>query len=388
MELALYFLTGWAAFNWIGVLVSSAIVLYALRSIRQLAALPLPPADWLLPKVSLIAAARNEERNIEAAVRSLLNLDYPDLEIILVNDRSTDRTGEILQRLATENQRLQVVEISELPAGWLGKNHALQMGADRSRGDWLLFTDADIIFEPSALRRGVYFAATHQIDHFAVAPDCRMQPWLLKVYLIAFMMLFTLFLRTWLVRRPDSTAHVGIGAFNLIRRAVYHGIGGHRPIALRPDDDLKLGKLVKQHGFRQELAYGREMVVVEWYASVWEMVRGLEKNMFSGTDYRLDVVVFSSIALLLFHVLPFVAMWLTPAPACWFFTATAVTYWLLALYAAREMRQPFSAGLGYPLAILLFVFVMCRATMLNLWQGGLQWRGTFYSLRELRKNQI
>src|SRR5262245_58393739 len=124
---------------------------------KRLAAVQVPELEhW--PTVSLIAPARNEERHIEQAVRSLVPIDYPGLEITIVNDRSTDRTGEILSRLATEFPQLNVVHLEELPAGWLGKNHALQLGADRSQGEWLLFTDADVIFEPTALRRAIAYA--------------------------------------------------------------------------------------------------------------------------------------------------------------------------------------------------------------------------------------
>jgi glycosyltransferase involved in cell wall biosynthesis len=388
MDLTTILWTTWAVACFSTAVLVGLLMLHAFRSIPRLADMPLPPADFPLPKISLIAPARNEERNIEAAMRSLLKIDYPNLEITIVNDRSEDSTGRILDRLAASEPRLNVVHIDQLPPGWLGKNHANQFGADHASGDWLLFTDADVIFEPTAVKRGIYFAILNNLDHLAVAPDCQMQPVLLRAYIIAFMVLFTLHLKTWRVKQPRDPAHVGIGAFNLIRKAVYHGIGGHRPIKLRPDDDLKLGKLVKLHGFNQFIASGRGMIVVEWYPSVWEMFRGMEKNMFSGVDYRPELVVFSLLALITGQLLPFVAWIFTPAPACWLFAATAIIYFLLALRSAWELRQPLYIGLLYPVAIILFIIAMSRATMMNLWQGGLQWRGTFYSLEELRKNVV
>src|SRR5262245_44222189 len=167
------------ALLWVAIfnLVLAAAVLVLLgvsdRFITRLRDVVVPELEsW--PAVSLIAAARNEERNIEAAVRSLVKLDYSKLEITLVNDRSTDRTGEILARLAAEFPQLNVVTLSELPAGWLGKNHALQLGADRSRGEWLLFTDADIFFEPTTLRRAIAYAQEHAVDHLVATPDAKM----------------------------------------------------------------------------------------------------------------------------------------------------------------------------------------------------------------------
>ena len=199
-----------------------------------------------------------------------MQLDYPELEITLVNDRSTDRTGEILDRLAGEFPQLNVVHLSELPGGWLGKNHALQLGASRSRGEWLLFTDADIVFDPSTLRRAITYVNAHQVDHLAATPDCHMPTWLLTCFAVTFAMYFSLFVRIWAVRNPRSTAHIGIGAFNLVRASVYQAVGGHETIRMRPDDDLKLGKIIKLAGYRQDVVNGTGLIGVEWYASVAE----------------------------------------------------------------------------------------------------------------------
>src|SRR5262245_16111737 len=123
-------------------MIAVALLTWGQMITRRLVETPIPDRDqW--PAVSLIAPARNEERHIEAAVRSLVKIDYPNLEITIVNDRSTDGTATILDRLAAEFPQLNVVHLTELPAGWLGKNHALHLGASRSHGEWLLFTDAD-----------------------------------------------------------------------------------------------------------------------------------------------------------------------------------------------------------------------------------------------------
>src|SRR6266850_2473571 len=123
-----------------------------------------------VPPMSIIAAARNEARGIEAAVISLLRLDYPALEIIIVNDRSTDETGAILERLARQHSRLTIKNISELPEGWLGKNHALYAGAAVASGTLLLFTDADVVFEPTTLRRAITLMEQDELDHLTAIP--------------------------------------------------------------------------------------------------------------------------------------------------------------------------------------------------------------------------
>lgn len=203
-----------------------------LRFLREVSAvLPERP-----PRVSLIAAARNEERNIEAAVRSLLKLDYPELELILVNDRSEDRTGVILDQLAREDGRLCVLHVAELPPGWLGKNHALWLGSRQARGELLLFTDADVLMRPDVLRRAVHLLESAGLDHLAATPEARMPKLLLNLFMAAFGFVFGVFTRPWQARDPKSPRHIGIGAFNLVRAEAYARVGGHRTIALRPDD--------------------------------------------------------------------------------------------------------------------------------------------------------
>jgi cellulose synthase/poly-beta-1,6-N-acetylglucosamine synthase-like glycosyltransferase len=355
--------------------------------IRRLAELPVPELDrW--PSISLIAPGRNEERNIEAAARSLLQIDYPELEITLVNDRSTDATGEILDRLAAEFPRLNVVHIAELPAGWLGKNHAMQVGADRSRGEWLLFTDADILFEPTALKRAIGYAIEQQVDHLAATPDTRMPSWLLHAFTVTFAIYFSIFFRIWAVRDPKSKAHVGIGAFNLVKADVYRAVEGHQRIKMRPDDDIKLGKIIKLAGHKQDIVHGSEMVVVEWYRTIGELIRGLEKNTFAGTDYNVFLTVFSTILSLLFNVWPYVGVFVVPSPTRWVYLAVCLTLWLLAWLIARSMKVPQSCALAMPLTVLLMVYIQWRTMLLNYWQDGIRWRDTHYSLAELRANKV
>lgn len=277
---------------------------------RSLSALRAVAADALRewPRVSVIVAARNEARRIQQGLRSLLALDYPALELIVVNDRSEDDTGRLLDAMAAADPRLAVVHLHELPPGWLGKNHALQLGAGRATGDLLLFTDADIIMAPSTLRRAVALLQQQGLDHLTVSPAMTMPTPFLQIFGASFVLFFGIFVRPWKARDPKSPCHVGIGAFNLLRRAVYQSVGGHETIRLRPDDDLKLGKIVKRGGFSSDLALGCDFLSVEWYASVGEAIRGLEKNAFAGCDYRITLVLSGVAFHLLFTLWPYLAL--------------------------------------------------------------------------------
>ena len=363
------------------------LLAYSNRMIERLADVPLP-TEKRLPRISLIAAAKDEERNIEESVRSLVAIDYPDLQITLVNDRSRDRTGEILTRLAAEFPQLTVVNVTVLPAGWLGKNHALQLGAEHADGEWLLFTDADIVFEPTALRRAIGYALAHKLDHLTATPDVKMRAWLLEAFVVTFSIYFTLFVKPWRVRDPRRPEHVGIGAFNLIRAEVYRSIGRHEPIRMRPDDDLKLGKIVKKNGYRQDVVHGAGMIAVEWYSSLREIIVGLEKNAFSGVDYRIGLTVFSSLFSLAFNVWPYLAVWIVPGPARWPYLAAVMLQVLTAVGFARSTGLPISTAFAFPLTVLLFTYIQWRSMLLTYYRGGIRWRDTHYALAELRANRV
>jgi cellulose synthase/poly-beta-1,6-N-acetylglucosamine synthase-like glycosyltransferase len=376
-----------AAVTLLGHLVTAVAVWRGARSIRFLAAQP--PLSEPLPRVSIVIPARNEERNVEEALQSVLALDYDNLEIDVVNDRSTDSTGAILDRMAAANRRVRVVHIRELPPGWLGKNHALELGGRKATGDYLLFTDADIVMEPTALRRAVgAMEADGGLDHLAVAPEIERRSLLFEMFIGVFSLFFSLYVKPWKVKDPKTPNHVGIGAFNLVRASAWRAVGGHQRIPMRPDDDLKLGKLLKTSGFRQEMMFGLGMLRVEWYRSVRELIQGLMKNAFPGVDYRISVVVYSTLGQLTFFVWPVLALFVTSGPARWLNLAS-----LAVLFTLCWLNAPLAGvrrwhGVGFPIATLLFLYILWRSTLTILWNGGIDWRGTHYPLAELKANKV
>ncbi len=340
------------------------------------------------PRVSVIVAARNEQRNIREALQSLLNLAYPDYELIVVDDRSEDNTGLLLDGMAGTDRRLKVIHVELLPPGWLGKNHALWIGSQQATGELLLFTDADIVMEPTVVARAVAFLEENRLDHLAATPSIRMPTTLLGMFGTAFIVFFSLFSRPWKARDPRSRYHIGIGAFNLIRTPVYRQVGGHETIRLRPDDDIKLGKIIKRAGFRQDVVYAPEFMAVEWYASLREVIAGLEKNAFSGADYSISLVLSGALLLTLCSIWPFAAVFLTHGTVQGIYLATTALIVLVVADSARFHRARPWHAVGYPLTSALFVFILLRTMVLNLWQGGIYWRGTFYPLEELKANRI
>ncbi|WP_298037037.1 glycosyltransferase family 2 protein [uncultured Desulfuromonas sp.] len=374
------------AFGTLGFFAAFAAALFGSRGYRRNLGTVAPCK--VCPPVSVIIAARNEQRNIAEALSSVMAQDYPAKEIVVVNDRSTDATGAILEELGANGPQLHVVTVTDLPPGWLGKNHALWLGAQRAQGDILLFTDADVVMEPSAVSRAVSYMERTGIDHLAVGPEVAMKGWILNCFAAAFMIFFTLYARPWAVRNPKSGAHIGIGAFNMVRRKAYQHAGGHRAIAMRPDDDMKLGKLIKKKRFRQDLLAGRGMLRVEWYASAGEMVRGLEKNTFAGVNYNWALLIAGTLACLLGFAWPFAAVLLTSGITWWCNLGVVGAICLIYFECASANGIRLRYGLGLPLATLLFVYVLWRSAIVITLKGGIDWRGTHYGLEELKKNRV
>ncbi|MCD1261134.1 glycosyltransferase [Paenibacillus athensensis] len=375
-----------------------AMLALASRGLQHMHELPTaaPPADRpadKLPLVSVILAAKEEEGTIMDTVRHLLSQTYPRLEIIAVNDRSQDRTGRRLEELrqwsADKRQirtPLQIIHITQLPQGWLGKNHALYQGYLQAKGQYLLFTDADIRFAPTAIADAMSYVRANGIQHLTLAPDMIAKSRLLRCFVNLFLLSFSLFVQPWRANRDNSRKHgMGIGAFNLITRQAYEALGTHRAIAMRPDDDLQLGIAVKRSGFRQRVLAGKRVLQVEWYPTLRNAVSGLEKNLFAGFGYSLLQVTAGVLGQLLFFVFPWLGLLLTGGWRAAAFAVAVIVQIMLYRRITRVMtgRGGEEAYL-LPVGAALLVFVIVRSVGLALRRGGVMWRGTFYSLRELR----
>jgi glycosyltransferase involved in cell wall biosynthesis len=347
-----------------------------------------PPARPGAPRVSIVVAARNEERHVEAAVRGLLAQDYPDLELIVVDDRSTDATSDIVRQLAAADARLRVVRVESLPDGWLGKNHALHLGARDATGALVLFTDADVMLQPDAVARAVRLMELTRADHLAVAPSLVVPTWPLALVVNYFMMWFLLYLKPWRAPDPRSRAFIGIGAFNLVRASAFRAVGGFSRIPLRPDDDIMLGKLLKQGGHRQLLAVGDGIVSVEWYRTLGEMARGFRKNAFAGLHYSVALVAGTVAGNVLLCVWPFIAVFLRDGPERWSYAVAALAQMVAYGAAPLARRERPWIVLLYPVASLLFVGILVAAVARTLRRGGIEWRDTFYPLAALRANRV
>jgi glycosyltransferase involved in cell wall biosynthesis len=384
MQNVLFYLAAVTAFLWAVLFVEMTLGNLSTKFLRDVTAKKYSKP----PKVSIIIPACNEERNIEEALQSVLNQDYENLEFIVINDRSIDKTGDILQRMSARDWRIRVVEIKTLPQGWLGKNHALHFGSQQASGDFLLFTDADIILHPATVSKAVTYMIEQNRQHITMAPEVRMPGNLLGIFVAAFGIFFSIYARPWKAKNPRSRKYVGIGAFNMMRAEVYHKIGGHQPLAMRPDDDLMLGKLIKKNGYSQEFLFGKEILYVEWYASFRELIRGLEKNSFSGFGYNVFAVVGASAAMLLLNIWPFLGVFLTHGLTRILYAVVVFLILLLCYISVQFHDSKRWYGFGFPFAALLMLYIVWRSIFVIYWNKGINWRGTHYSLAELKANKL
>jgi glycosyltransferase involved in cell wall biosynthesis len=344
-----------------------------------------PPGDgW--PRVTAVVPCRDEAGNVEAAVRSLLAQDYPDLEAVAVDDRSTDGTGGILDRLAEGEPRLAVVHLGDLPPGWLGKNHACHVGAQRASGRLILFADGDVVFAPGALRRAVAYAERHRLGHLVALPRLVAHGFGERTFVTGFAAIACYVFRVWELRLPRTGGFIGIGAFNLLRRDDYLRVGGHRRLALEVVDDAKLGLVLRRSGVRQGAVDSGGLVRVRWQAGLVPSLGGLLKNGFAGAEYRWSVALAAASALAFLSLVPLAAAWWAPLPS-----ARLLGLYGYAVSAAIHgtVARRFGGGSGLegllqPLAGLLLGGVHLASAALTTWRRGIVWRGTRYPLDALR----
>ena len=345
----------------------------------------LPGSEEPQPRIAVVVPARNEGGSIERCLLSLLHQDYPNLRIVAVDDRSTDATGTIMDRMqAQSSDKLRVLHVTELPPGWLGKTHAMWRGGAEIQSDWILFTDGDVIFRQDALRRTVAYAEAALADHLVVFPTLIMQGFGERMMLGFFGLASLLLLRPWKVRDPNARDSIGAGAFNLIRRRAYEELGTYQALRMEVIDDLKLGEAVKKHGLTQDCVVGTDLVRVRWAEGGMGVVRNLRKNAFSLLHFNWWLAVLATLAAGIYQLGPWVGMVLAPGIAKLGFGVAICSIALLYWRMGRQFGLSPWFFLTHPPATIMFVYALLNSAVSSLVHGGVVWRGTTYPLPEIR----
>ncbi len=375
------------------------------------------------PRVSIIVPARNEEEHIRETLVQLLGLDYSNYEIIAVNDRSTDRTGQIMDEVAacegscgadtpvrvsaasilhTEADkhalsavegsvrptRLKVIHVAELPAGWLGKTHAMWTACQQASGAWLLFTDADVRFKPDSLRRAIAYAEAERADHVVLFPRMIMKRPGERMMIAFFQALFVFGHRPWKVADPKARDHMGVGAFNLVRRSVYDAIGTYRALRMEVLDDMKLGKVVKNAGFAQRNVFGEDLISLRWAKGAFGIVNNLTKNFFAVLSFQWPRTVACIVGLGFLNLGPFVGVWMAHGWARVPYAVALASLFLIYYGMSARSAVPAYYFFLHPVSSSLFMYTLMRSMVHTFRNDGIVWRGTKYPLEELRKGLV
>ncbi len=353
--------------------------------IRRMPRMTANEKSGLAARVSIIFAYRNEKDSVLNACRSMLAQDHGFLEVIAVDDRSTDGGGDVLEGLSGD-PRLKRVTVRDLPPGWLGKNHALQRGADHASGDWLLFTDADVIFEKDTVSRALKTAELHRADHLALLPHVVLNSPIEHLFYRAFGTLFAVRFQPWASRFKRIRGFAGVGAFNMIRRGAYTAVGEHRAFAMDIADDVMLAKRVKDSGLKLMLASGEDAVSVRWFVGFKGMMNSIHKNAFRGMDYRLDLAMLGSAALILCAVIPAAGALFGSSHVR---TASAVSFAAMVLLQfgwSPNVLKNILYGVSMPAGILIVAAAVLRSSWCAVRDQAVVWRGTAYPLKLLRQS--
>lgn len=343
-------------------------------------------------KVSIIIAGRNEEKVIERCLHSLSSITYPNIEFIIINDRSNDATGKILDYVAAKDERIKPIHITSLPEGWLGKVNALNVGVQHATGDWVLFSDADIHFEPNSIISAVSYAQANKLDHLSLLPDDRSQheKFLVPLFVFAFGGLFIQRIKAKEIGKLGSKSYVGVGAFNLVRSTAFKRTPGFEWLRMEVIDDGGVGLMIHNAGGKSALLDSNGLLSFEWYPTLKEAIRGLEKNAFAGfANYSFTKAIIMVLSMWLTAFFPIIIGLVTQNILL--ITLTLFFYSFLPALSTIVMRsgvkiKPLIAA-TLPIGYFFISLGVLNSTLKAMKNGGLRWRDTFYSLEELRKGR-
>jgi cellulose synthase/poly-beta-1,6-N-acetylglucosamine synthase-like glycosyltransferase len=378
-----------ASLLWLGVL------LHLLRGLRHMAWLSPEGAQsaqmGALPSISVICVVKDEERLVGATVANLLAVGSPLDEVVVVDDRSTDRTPQILAELARNHPRLRVVRVDVLPEDWQGRVHALSVGAKHITGEFLLTVDAEIAIDPAVLAEVAALLRDRKLDHLAVLPQLHRKAFLLDVLLTTALVFYVGSQRPWMSieTRPVRSVR-GVGAFNLVRRSFLETTPGFEALRMEIIDDVGLAQLIAHHGGRSQLVYANVRgPTFHWYRTVREMTLRLEKTIVGAfANYSLLLAIWITALSCSCVLLPLIALLFLPHPLALAALASFVTATLAWSLAASKLlpRRPLVLAF-LPLGIALMGTILLRAALLCHVRGGILWKDTLYPVAALRKHR-
>ena len=364
-----------------------AVILYMTANIIYLVRLqPVVQPISNPPRISVCVPARNEERGVEACLQSLLNQDYSNFEVIAIDDHSTDSTPSIMQALAQEHSHLKVLEGINLPEDWLGKPFALHQAFKVSQGEYLLFTDADLVFKSTALNTAVHVMRERKLDVLTLMPKAEFGSfWEQAVQPVIFGFIASL-TRFKNVNNPGHKRAMGFGAFLMFRRAAYEKIGGHEAGKADVLEDVLIAKRAKRAGLKLLVADGKQLFSIRMYFGLKEIWFGWQKNMFLAMNESVVKATYNIFVVLGFLFTPYIILAINIFEQIgWFWIGLAMASVVLVSAAAYktcdELGLHRNAAALFPLGALVMAAIMANSMFQTLVRKKTEWRGRVYSVK-------
>ncbi|HAF95621.1 MAG: hypothetical protein A2X34_08030 [Elusimicrobia bacterium GWC2_51_8] len=341
-----------------------------------------PPPDFKFPSLSIITPARDEADTVLEASLSKLACEYPGFELILADDRSVDGTGGIIDSLALKDKRVKAIHIKTLPENWLGKVNALQEGLKAASGEWLLFSDADVVFAPDTLKKAVFYAETNCLGHLALMPELVPGGFAMDAIFNAGVLPMARW-ASWNSETAGPAQAVGIGAFNLVKRSEFLKTPGFEWLKLEIIDDMGLALMMRLSGAKGASLSGRGLLKLRLYKTLAEAARGAGKSALSAAEFNLALSGLAVALLLISEVLPFLLWFYPGAPIAAVFAVCALKLSFYSYFSARN-RRPVLPALLAPFGAAVGILVMFKYAASNAMSGNVSWRGTSYPVSLLK----
>lgn len=360
------------------------IVFWNLYVLKKRRYINIKDAD--LPFVSVLVPARNEEHNIKNILESLLTQNYPKYEVIVLNDHSEDKTGEIISSIKEKYPSLKVLEGKPLPEGWTGKCFACTQLYENSKGDYIIFTDADTVHKPDSIRKSVDIAVSRNADMLTLFPEMTMKTFSEKIIMPMLWFTIMMLLPFYFVDKKGFVKFsIGIGPFMMFKRTAYEKIGGHYSVKNAIVEDVWLARKIKENGLQLIAADGYDMLSVRMYRSFKEIWHGFSKNIFAGFEFSSVSLFAVNLMYILLFFLPFI-LFLIELSLCsgTNYTIILIGIQVLILYIART-----AVSVRFKLGIISTILhplgaISVPIIALNSWRWiklgkGAKWKGRLYN---------
>jgi chlorobactene glucosyltransferase len=340
------------------------------------------------PLVSILIPVRNEQQRVlRESIHSILSQDYGCFEVIAVNDRSTDQSAAILAEIAEADSRLRVIEGSETPAGWLGKPHAMQQALLKARGNWVLATDADMIFDRSALRTAMAYALASKVDALTLVPHFESRSFWERIVIPAWAWVLLMVFVVYRVNNPRSPKALGIGGFFLIQRGVLKRIGCYEALKDEVAEDFRLAEMLKRSGARLRIEFAPRLARTRMYRNFSELWECHSKNWFAGANYSMTFTLASVIGMYAIGVVPPVIAIVcvirialgAGGAELWQVIIPTAFAWMLQVFVLALLNRRFKVSPVYalltPLGLALLYAILLDSSMRITFGRGVTWKG-------------